>query len=145
MAGFAVFLVSAIYCIFENKGIKPVIAILSIAVIFYSILTYNRNFIWKDEFTLWNDTVLKSPNKARPFNNRGNAYENKGNIDQALSDYNIAIEIDPKYPKAYNNRGNAYSRKGNFDQALSDYNKAIEIDPKRPKAYNNRGNAYLRK
>ncbi|MFH0731927.1 MAG: tetratricopeptide repeat protein, partial [Candidatus Omnitrophota bacterium] len=145
MAGFAVFVVSAIYYIFENRGIKPVIAMLSIAVISYSILAYNRNLVWTDRFILWNDTVLKSPNKARPFNNRGNAYEDKGNIEQALSDYNIAIELDPKYPKAYNNRGNAYSRKGNFDQALSDYNKAIEIDPKRPKAYNNRGNAYLRK
>ena len=36
-----------------------------------SVLTYQRNKVWKDEFTLWDDTVRKSPHKARPYNNRG--------------------------------------------------------------------------
>jgi len=145
MAGYAIFLVSAVYYIFEKKGIKPVIIILSIAAISYSILTYNRNFVWKDEFTLWNDTIHKSPNKARPYNNQGKAYQDKGSLDQAISGYNKAIEINPKFVDAYYNRGNAYRDKGSLDQAISNYNKAIEIDPKYAKAYNNRGNAYLNK
>ncbi len=145
MVGYAIFLVSAAYYIFENKSIKPAIIILSIAGISYSILTYNRNFIWKDEFTLWDDTVRKSPNKARPFNYRGIAYLNKGDIGQAISDYNKAIKFNPEYANAYNNRGNAYIKKGNFDQSIADCNKAIELDPKHAEAYNNRGIAYLKK
>ena len=145
MTGFSIFLVSVIYYIFENKSIKPAIAIISIVTVTYSILTYNRNFIWKDEFTLWNDTAHKSPNKARPFNNRGHTYEKRGNLDQAISDYNRALEIDPNYSDAYLNRGNAYQKRGNLAQAIPDYNKIIEMNPNYFKAYNSRGVAYQKK
>jgi Tfp pilus assembly protein PilF len=145
MFGYAVFLVSAAYYIFEKKGIKPVIIILSIAALAYSMLAYNRNFVWKDEFTLWNDAVCKSPGKERPYNNRGNAYLHKGSIDQALSDYNRALEIDPGYANAYNNRGNAYLQKGDIGQAIFNYNEALKINPGYADAYNNRGNACAEK
>lgn len=92
-------------------------------------MTYERNKIWRDTFTLWNDTVQKSPHKASPYNGRGMAYFNQGRFTQALSDYNKAIEINPTYGEAYYNRGNTYSQQGNFTQALLDYNKAIEINP----------------
>ncbi|MEI6863506.1 MAG: tetratricopeptide repeat protein, partial [Candidatus Omnitrophota bacterium] len=129
MAGYAVFLVSAVYYMFEKKGIKPAIIILSIAGISYSTLAYNRNFVWKDDLTLWNDTIRKSPHKARPLNNRGVAYCSKGNFDRALSDFNKAIELYPKFADAYNARGSAYKYKGDLERALSDYNKAIELNP----------------
>ena len=104
-----------------------------------SVLTYQRNKVWKDEFTLWDDTVRKSPHKARPYNNRGIVYDKQGNFTQAMSDFNKAIEINPNYAEAYNNRGIIYDKQGNFTQAMSDYNKAIELNPNYAEAYNNRG------
>jgi protein O-mannosyl-transferase len=145
MVGYSILLASGLYYLFKEKRAKLIVIILSLIVACYSIMTYARNFVWKDEFTLWNDTVYKSPNKARPYNNRGNAYKTKGNIDQAISDYNKAMEVDPNLVEAYNNRGNAYQTKGNLDQAILDYNKAIEIKPNYADAYNNRGNAYQAK
>ncbi len=142
MVGYAMFLVGAIYYIFENKTIKLVIAILSVMVISYSIVTYNRNFVWKDKLTLWNDVISKSPNKARPYYNRGFAYYQQGNLVQAIPDFNKAIEINPNYGEVYNIRGAAYRAQGNLTQAISDYNKAIEIDSNFAEAYNNRGNVY---
>ena len=59
-----------------------------------------------------------------------------------MSDYNKAIEINPKIAEAYNNRGLIYNKQGNFTQAMSDYNKAIEINPNYAEAYNNRGIIY---
>ena len=145
MVGFSFFLVSAVYYIFENKSLKPMVVILLIITSCYSVLSYRRNFVWKDELTLWNDAVLKSPQKARPYSGRGFAYSNKGNLDQAISDYNKAITINPEYADVYNNRGLAYFNKGNLNQAFSDYNKAIEINPNNAEAYYNRGNAYFNK
>lgn len=145
MAGYAIFLVSAVYYIFENKGMKPVIAILSVIAISYSILTYSRNFVWKDGVTLWADTLRKSPNKARTLNNRGDTCQGKGDPDQAIYYYNKAVELDPKYALAFKNRGDAYTKKADPDRAISDYSKAIEIYPGYADAYNGRGNAYLDK
>jgi tetratricopeptide (TPR) repeat protein len=123
MAGFSIFLASSIYYIFENKGMKPVITILSVVVIVYSILAYNRNLIWKDPITLWSDTVRKSPNKARPYNNLGFAYQNKGDFDRAILEYGKALKVNPDQFKSYNNRGYLYYLKGNFNQAIVDFNK----------------------
>lgn len=77
------------------------------------------------------------------YTNRGLAYYNKGQYDQAIKDYNKAIEIDPGNAVAYINRGFAYRNKGQYDQAIKDYTKAIEIDPGNADAYYNRGFTYL--
>ena len=79
---------------------------------------------------------------AEFYNSRGIAYGEKGQYDEAISDYNKALEINQSYAEAYRNRGNAYFYKRQYDQAISDYNKALEINPKYAKAYNNRGVIY---
>jgi lipoprotein NlpI len=79
---------------------------------------------------------------AIKYYNRGTEFDEKGDDDRAISDYNQAISLDPKYASAYNNRGNAYKNKGNYDRAIADYNEAIRLDPKYALAYRNRGNAY---
>ncbi|MEK7308910.1 MAG: tetratricopeptide repeat protein [Nitrospirota bacterium] len=142
MVGFSFFLVSVIYYLFENKALKSMVVVLLIIISCHAILTYRRNLIWKNELTLWNDTVHKSPKKAKPYYNRGVAYHDQGSIQQAISDYNKAIEIDPNLARPYNNRGNAYYEQGNFTQAISDYTKAIKINPNYAEAYNNRGVTY---
>ncbi len=75
-----------------------------------SILSYQRNQIWKDEFTLWNDAVQKSPHKARGYLNRGLEYFHQGKLTQAVSDFNKAIEINPDYTDAYRNRFFTYGQ-----------------------------------
>lgn len=75
----------------------------------------------------------------------GNSDMAKGELDQAISNYNKAIEISPILADAYNNRGLAYTRKGEYDLAVADFNKAIDLNPKFDRAYNNLGNAYVAK
>jgi tetratricopeptide (TPR) repeat protein len=76
------------------------------------------------------------------YNKRGFAFYEKGQYDQATSDFNKALEINPRYAGAYYNRGLAYLRKGLYDQAISDFTKAIEINPNYGRAYYNRGRVY---
>src|SRR5208283_2951885 len=61
---------------------------------------------------------------------------------QAINDFNKAIELNPKDAEAYNNRGLAYEYLGNHQKAINDYNKSIKLNPKDAMAYNNRGIAY---
>ena len=75
--------------------------------------------------------------RAVVYNNRGTAYFNKEGYDQAIQNYDKAIELNPNFAEAYNNRGNAYEDKGEYDQAIQDYNKAIELDPENAEFYTN--------
>jgi len=64
---------------------------------------------------------------AEAYTSRGLAYLYKGQYDQAISDCNRAIEINPRNIETLNIRGDAYRFKGQYDKAISDFNKAIEI------------------
>jgi lipoprotein NlpI len=90
-----------------------------------------------------NEAILKKPEVAVNYNNRGFEYRNKGDIDRALTDFNKAIELNPKYPIGLNNRANVYRDRGDIGRALADYGKAIESDPKYHLAYFNRGRVYF--
>ena len=71
---------------------------------------------------------------------RGNAYEEKGEYQTALADYDEAIRIDASIcPCAYLSRGILYWRTGELDKALVEYTQALSHDPKYALAYNNRG------
>ncbi|MDY6862076.1 MAG: tetratricopeptide repeat protein, partial [Thermodesulfobacteriota bacterium] len=112
-------------------------------VFFYSICTYQRILVWKDECTLWEDTAKKSPQKSRPHNNLGNAYFNKGLLKESIRAYNKAVSLTPDWKTPYNNLGNAYAFQGLYKEAIKEYQKSIKASPHYARAYNNLGNAYI--
>ena len=118
MVGYILFIVSSTYSLFGKKYSKLIAVFLSLLVCVYSIMSYARNVVWKDEFSLWDDVVKKSPRKARAYLCRGNAYVSKGKIDKAIVDYTTAIAIHSQYAQAYSSRGFAYHIQGNFREAV---------------------------
>lgn len=79
---------------------------------------------------------------SQPFIDSGNANVTGKNYDQALSDFNRAITIDPGSAQAYAGRARAYNIQKQYDLAITDLNKAIELDPNLAIAYYRRGVAY---
>jgi len=79
---------------------------------------------------------------ARKYYELGNEYYEKGDFDNAISNYDKAIEADPTYHKAYYNRGLAYACKEDYDKAIADINKVIEMKPNFAEAYYILGLAY---
>ena len=67
---------------------------------------------------------------AEAYCGRGAAYSENGSYDKAISDYNKAIEINPKLARAFYDRGVAHYRKGAHHLAIADYARAIEMNPK---------------
>ena len=59
-------------------------------------------------------------------------------LDGAISEFNKALEIDPKYYYSYNNRGEARRYLNDQEGAWHDYNRAIQLYPLYSDAYNNR-------
>jgi len=84
-------------------------------------------------FSILTNTYAQKPEEEAY--NKGVKYYHKKMFDEAISQYNKAIEIKPKYWQAHYNRGSVYGAKGDFDQAISDYSKTIEINPKFAEAY----------
>ena len=138
MAGLSLSLVTVMASFLKNNPRKLVLTVLGIALC-YSLLTFERNFVWKNEISLWGDAVHQSPGKARPYNNLGYAYQREGLFDNALPYYNKAIELNPEYADAYCNRASIYGMKGLFDKARVDLNKAIALEPDNAVAYSNQG------
>lgn len=81
---------------------------------------------------------LDKQNLAIAHNNRANAYDDKGDSQRALEDYDQAIHLDPRLAEAYYNRGRALYRLGRIQDALRDYDKVVSLLPDLPSAYFNR-------
>jgi len=79
------------------------------------------------------------------FNNLGNFYQETGNMDAALVQLQMAVQITPSVGMAHTNLGNVYLAKGLVDKAISEYRLALYIDPEDAKTRNNLGNAYFQK
>lgn len=79
---------------------------------------------------------------AVAFFNRGNALDDNGERDKAISDYDNAIKLKPDYADSYLNRGMSKEAAQDFDGAIADYSEVVKIDPKYAKAYYARGRAY---
>lgn len=61
--------------------------------------------------------------------NNGVDLQTKGNYDQAIDEYKLALQADPKNAVAWVNIGSAYQAKKSFDNAVDAYNKALFLDP----------------
>ncbi len=88
--------------------------------------------------TIYN-LIISKGEKAWAYNNRGNAKAKLGDEKSALSDYGIAIRINPQYVEAYYNRAVTRSGLGDKKGAISDFDAAIRIYPQFAQAYANRG------
>jgi len=107
--------------------------------------SWQRTWAYESQETLWTDTLAKNPNSWLGHCNLGLALFQKGQVDDAIAQYQKAVEIYPNYVAAHYNLGNALLQKGQLDTALAQYEKAVEIDPNDAAAHINLGNAFFQK
>lgn len=73
---------------------------------------------------------------------RGKAFVQSGDYEDAVNDFTQAIESDPNFADAYYIRGRVQGRLGKHEQAVGDFTKAISLDPDNAGIYADRGVAY---
>ncbi len=126
-----------------NRKLKLTgIVLLTIFSAFYSVKTFARCSVWKNDLTLWNDVIRQYDKIGEAYYNRGVFFMNEKRNEEAIKDFNKAIELKPGSASAYNNRGIVYANEKRFNEAIADFNKAVELNPKNAIAYNNRGNYF---
>jgi tetratricopeptide (TPR) repeat protein len=115
---------------------------LAVIIILLAGAAYARNGVWENGVRLWSNVVSKSPEKARPHNNLGQALNEKGRTDEAIEQYKKALALYPRFAEARFNLGNAYKDRGDLINAEKAWKKTLEIKPSHPLALNQLGNVY---
>jgi tetratricopeptide (TPR) repeat protein len=88
---------------------------------------------------------LSTSDLTSALSKRATANYMKHNYDQALKDYDKAIQLNPKDGEQFLNRGIVYEEKRDYDRAIQDFDQAIRLNPKSDRFFSFRGNAYLLK
>lgn len=103
----------------------------------FSIATWTRALIYESEITLWSATSHSSPNKARTHNNYGHALKEAHRMDEALTEFERALNLKPDYPDALNNLATIFISRGRKPEGLLLLNKALALDPGHVQAHHN--------
>jgi tetratricopeptide (TPR) repeat protein len=100
---------------------------------------------WRNGELLWTHTVACTSDNFIGHNNLGIALRQKGSLDEAITQYQQALQIKPDFAAAHNGLGDAFFLKGSVDEAIAQFQKALEIQPNYADAHYNLGIALRQK
>ena len=86
---------------------------------------------------------ISSKEKARVFENLGNALVMQGNFREGLANLRKAVELDPKNAEIQHELALVYRNLGEYQLSLRHFKKALVLKPEFPEAWNNLGTLYL--
>ena len=107
------------------------------------VLTWRQCAMYANAETLWETTISKNPNSWMAYHNLGTVFLQMGRTDEAIAQFNKALEIDRNYAAAHNSLGNALLRIERVDESLAHLQKALELNPNYAEAHNNLGNTLV--
>ena len=124
--GFLLSTVCFFTTIFQDR--RTLFKILGCIVLILGVVSYQRNKVWANEVSLWEDSIKYSPNKARVNASLGRVYGSQGQYDKSIFYLSRAISLKSDNI-SYENRGVIYAEEGQLTQAIDDLNKSISMDP----------------
>ena len=116
---------------------QPAYVVLTLVGLFLATATFERNRVWSDALTLYEDSAMKSPNKFRPQYNFGSLLGQHGRLREAQEVLENALSIEPDSSPAHNQLGNIYLMTRHIDVAESHYRRAVELEPQNAEALYN--------
>jgi len=147
LPSYGLFLALASLFVYTDKSrgrVKKEVIILLVALLLF-VMTFTRNGVWREGRLLWEDTLEKSPNNVRARVNLGVVYSERGWIDKAIEQYQVALKLMPDSTEALGNLGIAYAKKGWLDKAIEEYRAALKLRPDYYDAYYNMGLVFFEK
>ncbi len=105
------------------------------------LLTMGQIRYWRNSQDLFRHAVVVTRDNYLAYNNLGYFLDHEGQVDEALTNYQKSIAINPNYDEAQNNLGYALAAKGRYAEAVGYYENALRLKPTLAEAHNNLGNA----
>ena len=116
------------------------------ALVIVAVLSWRswlQTFYWRDSETLFTHALAVTPNNDVALNNLGIIFLDKGQLDDAISKLQAAIDLRPENGPAHDNLAKALLRKGSVAEAMVHYRKFLEIEPGNVEARNTLGTALI--
>jgi Flp pilus assembly protein TadD len=116
-----------------------------VAIVLCLVLTHQQLGHWKNSETLFRHALAVTENNYQAHFNLGMALDAKGQMDEAICQYQEVIHLKPDDALAHYNLGTALGRKGQMDEAIRQFQEAIRLKPDNAEAHNNLGTALANK
>ncbi len=100
-----------------------------------------KDMYFKKSFQDFDNLVKVDDDYFHGHYNRGLSRYFLKDYANAIKDYSIEIQNNPRDTDAYFDRGNAKKESGDYAGAIQDFDKVLEMKPRSESAYFNRGNA----
>ncbi len=127
------------------------IAVITLTVITLSLvpLSWNRLWVFADNYRLWNDAALllsdeHTPGAARIYYNRGIAELEAKRWNEAIKDFHRVNSINPEIAQSHNSLGTAYAGIGKHQEAIHEFDRAISLKHNYANAYYGKGLVLMR-
>jgi Tfp pilus assembly protein PilF len=145
MAGVAMqFLALFLLTTRRHVGFWALLASFSCVIVPMTWLTISREQIFANNVTLWSETVQVSPYSWTAHVSVGTTFALNGKVDEAIAQFQKALELGPGHVDIYSNLGLALFEKGQVDEAIVQYETALKIDPNYPEAQSGLGSTLFR-
>lgn len=105
------------------------VALAAPIVLVLCALTWAQTHAFRDEQTLWRDTLAKNPASWMAHNNLGSLLSESGHLTEAIPHWEEAMRLDPRRAEIHENLGGAAKAQGRLGDAEAYYRTAIELDP----------------
>jgi protein O-mannosyl-transferase len=106
-----------------------------------AVLTWQQSRLYQDEFTLYSDTLTKSPDCWMAHINMGKVFLETDRLQDAMDHFRQALAIKSDCTEAYNDLGNGFLRLGRPQEAIEYFRRALSFNPDYTTALSNLGNA----
>ncbi|HQL78767.1 MAG TPA: tetratricopeptide repeat protein [Verrucomicrobiota bacterium] len=111
----------------------------SAAIIFCLTLTRQQLRHWQDSETLFRQVVAATRDNYVAHKALGDALGEKGQMDEAIRQYQQALRLRPDDPGVLNNLGLVLFKQGQPDEAIRQYEQSLRLQPDNAHAHNNLG------
>ena len=109
------------------------------AAVIISILSWRawiQSSYWRDSETLFTHALAVTSNNDVAENNLGIVFLRNGNLDEAISLLQAAVDLRPENSPAHENLAKALLQKGQVADALVHYRKLLELQPDNIEVHN---------
>jgi tetratricopeptide (TPR) repeat protein len=117
-------------------------ALAALLLVALGALTWRQAHDYRDFQTIFRATIRRNPGCWMAYNNLGSdLLDHTPNLQEAIADFEQALQLKPDYAEAHYNLGKALARSGRLPEAIDQYEQALRLRPDQADTYDNLGNA----